>query len=48
MLVWYVVGSWIAQWRNDIMVWENKKVKSADDKLQLDFPQMRCSLSVVC
>jgi hypothetical protein len=25
MLVWYIVGNWIAQWQNDIMVWENKK-----------------------
>lgn len=24
-LVWYVVGNWIAQWQNDIFVWENKK-----------------------
>lgn len=23
-LVFYVVGNWIAQWRNDIMIWENK------------------------
>lgn len=24
ILVWYVIGNWIAQWRNDIFVWENK------------------------
>lgn len=24
-LVWYIVGNWIAQYQNDIMVWENKK-----------------------
>jgi len=24
MLVWYIVGNWIAQWQNDIFVWENK------------------------
>ena len=24
VLVSYVVGSWIAQWRNDIAIWENK------------------------
>ena len=23
-LVWYVVGNWIAQWRHDIEIWENK------------------------
>ncbi|MCH9683021.1 MAG: Rieske 2Fe-2S domain-containing protein [Deltaproteobacteria bacterium] len=23
-LVWYVVGNWISQWRNDIAIWENK------------------------
>jgi hypothetical protein len=22
--VWYVVGNWIAQWKNDISIWENK------------------------
>lgn len=26
VLVWYIVGNWIAQWQNDIFVWENKKV----------------------
>ena len=26
LLVWYVVGMWLAQWRNDIFVWENKRV----------------------
>jgi hypothetical protein len=25
ILVWYIVGNWIAQWQNDIMIWENKK-----------------------
>jgi len=24
LLVWYIVGNWIAQWQNDILVWENK------------------------
>lgn len=24
MLVWYIVGNWVAQWQNDILVWENK------------------------
>ena len=24
VLVWYVVGNWIAQWIQDLMVWENK------------------------
>ena len=24
LLVYYVVGSWIAQWREDIDIWENK------------------------
>ena len=28
LLVSYVVGSWIAQWRNDIAVWENKYYKA--------------------
>mmetsp|Transcript_19905 Transcript_19905/g.40884 ORF Transcript_19905/g.40884 Transcript_19905/m.40884 type:complete len:517 (+) Transcript_19905:222-1772(+) len=25
LLVWYVVGQWLSQWRNDLVVWENKK-----------------------
>lgn len=24
LLSWYIVGNWIAQWQNDIFVWENK------------------------
>jgi cholesterol 7-dehydrogenase len=24
LMVSYVVGSWISQWRNDIEIWENK------------------------
>ena len=24
-LVWYIVGNWVAQWQNDISVWENKR-----------------------
>jgi cholesterol 7-dehydrogenase len=23
-LVYYVVGNWISQWRNDLDIWENK------------------------
>lgn len=26
ILAWYIVGNWIAQWQNDISVWENKLV----------------------
>lgn len=25
LLSWYIVGNWIAQWQNDIFIWENKK-----------------------
>ena len=25
LLVFYVVGNWISQWQNDILIWENKK-----------------------
>lgn len=24
LLTWYIIGNWIAQWRRDIIVWENK------------------------
>ena len=26
LLSWYIVGNWIAQWQNDIFIWENKMV----------------------
>ncbi len=25
LLVFYIVGNWISQWQNDILIWENKK-----------------------
>lgn len=25
LLVWYIVGQWISQWKQDINIWENKK-----------------------
>lgn len=37
-LVWYVVGNWIAQWRNDIFVWENKVYKSKPVLVRGDGP----------
>ncbi len=24
LLVWYIVGNWISQWRKDVRIWENK------------------------
>lgn len=26
ILSWYIVGNWIAQWKRDILVWENKVI----------------------
>jgi len=28
LLVWYIVGTWISQWRADIRIWENKVFRS--------------------
>lgn len=41
LLVYYVVGAWIAQWRNDIMVWENKKYLAAPKLVKGDGPIMK-------
>jgi cholesterol 7-dehydrogenase len=40
-LVWYVVGSWIAQWKNDIMVWENKIFLQKPILVKADGPMFR-------
>lgn len=41
LLVFYVVGMWLAQWRNDIFVWENKKFASKAMLVKGDGPMMR-------
>ena len=41
VLVSYVVGSWISQWRNDIAIWENKVYKDRPMLLPNDGPVLR-------
>jgi hypothetical protein len=41
LLVFYVVGMWLAQWRNDIFVWENKRFASKALLVKGDGPMMR-------
>lgn len=31
ILSWYIIGNWIAQWRRDIIVWENKVRFNSDE-----------------
>ena len=40
-LVWYVVGSWIAQWRHDIEIWENKTYLARPTLCRDDGPVVR-------
>jgi len=39
-MVWYVVGNWIAQWRRDIMIWENKVFRAKPLLVKGDGPVM--------
>ena len=41
LLVWYAVGSWISQWRNDVRVWEHKAFMSPPTLCRDDGPVMR-------
>ncbi len=40
-IVSYVVGSWIAQWRNDLSIWENKCFKRKPMLVSGDGPVLR-------
>ncbi|CAF1604207.1 unnamed protein product [Rotaria magnacalcarata] len=41
LLNWYIVGNWIAQWRRDITVWENKVFKRAPFLVKNDGPILK-------
>jgi len=41
LLVSYVVGSWISQWKNDISIWENKYYKARPMLVPGDGPVLR-------
>lgn len=41
ILVWYIVGNWVAQWQNDISVWENKLYAGKPVLVKGDGPMMK-------
>ena len=41
ILVWYSVGSWISQWRNDVRIWEDKVFMGPPTLCRDDGPVMR-------
>jgi cholesterol 7-dehydrogenase len=41
LLVWYVVGNWIAQWQADVFVWSNKRFRAAPCLVAGDGPLPR-------
>ena len=40
-VVWYAVGNWISQWRNDVRIWENKTFMAPPTLCRDDGPVMR-------
>jgi cholesterol 7-dehydrogenase len=38
VMAWYLLGNWIAQWKNDISIWENKLYLHKPNVLQGDGP----------
>ena len=42
LLSWYIVGNWIAQWHQDIIVWENKVKKCTNEYFFMNII-FRCS-----
>ena len=41
LLVWYAVGHWISQWRNDVRIWESKAFRAPPMLCRDDGPVMR-------
>ncbi len=41
LLVWYVVGNWVSQWRHDIQIWENKVYNAHPTLCRDDGPVVR-------
>jgi cholesterol 7-dehydrogenase len=41
LLVWYVVGSWITQWKNDLEIWENKVYSNRPALVKGDGPMFK-------
>ena len=41
LLVWYAVGNWVSQWRNDVRIWEDKVFRSPPMLCREDGPVMR-------
>ncbi len=41
LVVWWVVGNWVSQWRHDVGIWESKAFRSAPVLCRDDGPVMR-------
>ncbi|MDE0261136.1 MAG: Rieske 2Fe-2S domain-containing protein [Bryobacterales bacterium] len=41
ILVWYAIGNWISQWRNDVRIWEDKVFMGPPTLCRDDGPVMR-------
>ena len=41
LVVWYAVGNWVSQWRNDVRIWEGKAFKAPPSLCRDDGPVMR-------
>ena len=41
LVVWYAVGNWVSQWRNDVRIWERKAFNAPPTLCRDDGPVMR-------
>ena len=41
LVVWYAVGNWVSQWRNDVRIWERKAFMAPPTLCRDDGPVMR-------
>ena len=41
LLIWYAVGNWVSQWRNDVRIWEDKVFRTRPMLCRDDGPVMR-------
>lgn len=41
LLTWYIIGNWVSQWQNDILVWENKLYMKKPVLVKGDGPVMK-------
>ncbi len=41
IVVWYIVGNWVSQWRNDVRIWQSKVFRDTPTLSRGDGPVMR-------